>query len=124
MIMIYKKTEAHQLTDNLNTRELDCKCDEHHCTRTLVHIDIPAMFEDLRRILDVPLTVTSGFRCSFHNYDVGGVCTSRHTAGMAIDIKKPEDVPFDKFYRACNSVFPFVLPYKHKDFCHCDVDRR
>jgi len=125
MIMLFGKVEGHQLTENLNTRELDCKCSHDHCNRTLVHADVAPKFEELRSILgDIPLTITSGFRCSHHNYDVGGKDLSRHTAGMAIDIKCPDGVNFERFYRACCAVFPFTLAYRNLKFCHCDIDRR
>ena len=67
-MIIFKKGAAHELTEGLNTRELDCKCTYDHCRRTLVHEDLVQRFEVLRERIGVPLVITSGFRCSEHNY--------------------------------------------------------
>lgn len=123
-MILLKKGSRKRLSNNLVTNELDCKCTNISCTRTLVHPAVISMFEILREKLDTPLTITSGFRCSLHNLNVGGKAVSRHTAGMAIDIICPELINFDDFYSICNSVFPFVLAYKNSNFCHCDVDSR
>jgi len=124
-MMMFAKGKAHQLSDNLNTRELDCNCDNTHCKRTLVSVPLVERFEELRLILgDKPLIITSGFRCSQHNYQEGGKDLSRHTSGMAIDIVCPSGVKFEVFNKACMAVFPFVLGYKRLNFCHCDVDKR
>jgi len=124
-MMILTKNDAKQISDNLNSREIDCKCAYDHCTRTLMDVDVVERFENLRLALgDQPLTITSGFRCSNHNYDEGGKDLSRHMMGRAIDIKCPDDIQFRRFYNACKIWFPFVLAYPKLGFCHCDVDIR
>lgn len=40
-----------------------------------------------RQIANVPFILTSAFRCSAHNAEVGGSETSSHLAGLAVDIK-------------------------------------
>lgn len=42
--------------------------------------------EQIRAILDVPVRVTSGFRCAALNDAVGGSKTSQHTKFQALDI--------------------------------------
>ena len=44
------------------------------------------VFEPCRRILAVPLRVTSGLRCPELNQRVGGQPTSRHLFGLAVDV--------------------------------------
>jgi len=40
----------------------------------------------LRKILQFPFPITSGFRCSLHNSEVGGTKHSAHLTGHAVDI--------------------------------------
>jgi len=40
----------------------------------------------LRRELGFPLHITSGYRCSVHNKNVGGKAASKHVLGRAVDI--------------------------------------
>lgn len=42
--------------------------------------------EEIRALLGVPLTVTSGFRMPLLNKSVGGSITSKHTQGLCADI--------------------------------------
>jgi hypothetical protein len=46
--------------------------------------------EKVRAILEVPITITSGFRCSALNAAVGGVADSAHLFGCACDFVAPE----------------------------------
>jgi len=47
------------------------------------------MLERIRSTLDVPVTVTSGYRCPPLNRAVGGVTSSDHTQGHAADFIAP-----------------------------------
>lgn len=47
------------------------------------------MLERIRSTLNVPVTVTSGYRCPALNAAVGGVTSSDHTQGHAADIVAP-----------------------------------
>lgn len=42
--------------------------------------------EELRALLDAPITISSGCRCPKHNAAVGGSPNSRHMLGQAADI--------------------------------------
>jgi hypothetical protein len=42
--------------------------------------------EEVRELLGVPLTVTSGFRMPILNKAVGGSATSKHTVGLCADV--------------------------------------
>jgi uncharacterized protein YcbK (DUF882 family) len=44
------------------------------------------LFEPIRALLNVPLTVDSGYRCPELNQLVRGVPTSQHLQGQAIDV--------------------------------------
>ena len=43
--------------------------------------------EEIRELLGVPLTVTSGFRMPALNKAVGGSATSKHTQGLCADVQ-------------------------------------
>lgn len=40
-----------------------------------------------REIAGIPFVLNSAFRCTEHNKEVGGSCTSSHLVGCAVDIK-------------------------------------
>ena len=42
--------------------------------------------EEIRELLGVPMTVTSGFRMPILNKSVGGSATSKHTQGLCADV--------------------------------------
>lgn len=48
------------------------------------------MLERIRGAVNVPITVTSGYRCQRLNQAVGGVTSSDHTQGHAADIVAPK----------------------------------
>lgn len=46
-----------------------------------------AVLDPAREALGKPITVNSGYRCERLNKAVGGVATSQHTTGQAVDIE-------------------------------------
>lgn len=54
--------------------------------------------EEIRRSVDRPFKINSGFRCYAHNMNVGGAITSRHMRGMAVDISTVGWSPDDLHY--------------------------
>lgn len=46
-----------------------------------------ALMEQVRTLLNVPVTVTSGYRCSALNKLIGSRPTSKHVQGLACDFK-------------------------------------
>ena len=50
---------------------------------------VAEMLERIRSTVNVPITVTSGYRCQRLNQAVGGVTSSDHTQGHAADIVAP-----------------------------------
>lgn len=47
------------------------------------------IMENVRKLLGVPILVTSGFRCSALNKLIGSKPTSKHVQGLACDFKAP-----------------------------------
>ncbi len=44
-------------------------------------------FDEIREYLGRPLKITSGSRCSTHNFAVGGKADSEHLYGFALDLQ-------------------------------------
>ena len=52
-----------------------------------IEYGVQMVLDPIRRILQTPITITSGYRCSALNKAVGGVSNSWHTKGNAADIR-------------------------------------
>ena len=68
--------------------EFDCSCG---CGKGYkdMNPDFLTKLDEARGYAEVPFTLTSGFRCSKHNKEVGGSKTSSHLKGLAVDIFCP-----------------------------------
>ncbi len=67
-------------------QEFACKCGRY-CNGYPAEMEetLVKAAEGLRRHFGVPVTVSSGLRCSQHNANVDGVSNSRHLSGKAMD---------------------------------------
>jgi hypothetical protein len=63
--------------------------------------DTAAGMERIRTVLDVPITITSGYRCPKLNTAIGGSKTSQHMQGEAVDFKAPA---FGTVLDACRAI--------------------
>jgi zinc D-Ala-D-Ala carboxypeptidase len=79
------------------------------------------MLDDVRDKYDKPIHITSGFRTPQHNEEVGGVETSSHLKGLAVDISciNPKD-RFDLIN--CLLDVGFSRIGVAKTFIHADID--
>jgi hypothetical protein len=69
------------------------------------------LLEKVRSALgDVPVTVTSGYRCEDLNDEVGGVANSQHMTGQAADFIAPDFGTPDEIYDALQNANP-PIPY-------------
>jgi len=48
------------------------------------------LLEQVRTLINSPIIVTSGYRCSALNKLIGGKATSKHVQGLACDFKAPQ----------------------------------
>lgn len=81
----YSKGADKQLTTNFNSNEFDCKCGKY-CDETQIDEKLVEYLQKIREHFGKPITITSGYRCSTHNKNVGGASVSYHTRGQACDI--------------------------------------
>lgn len=106
---------------NFNINEFECKCG---CGRNLISIDFVEKLDMARSISGIPYRITSGYRCSKHNYDVGGALNSSHTKGLASDITFRYRKDFlHKILKGLFAVgFQRIIVYPKKGFVHVDDD--
>ena len=82
-----KKGVATQLSEHFNSTEFDCH-GSGCCDETLINEVLLEYLEKIRMHFNVPVTLTSAYRCPTHNSSptVGGATGSRHIKGDAADI--------------------------------------
>ena len=68
--------------------EFRCKCGGKYCNGFPVEPgeQLVRTLDAIRANLGVPITITSGIRCTRHNANVGGVSNSQHLYGIAADL--------------------------------------
>jgi len=98
-------------------KELACKC----CGAVDVNVELINRLDALREFYGKPLHITSGYRCSKHNAEVGGVNDSAHMHGIAVDVTagSPEK------YELLGVIFQTKLFNRigiAKNFIHLDID--
>ena len=82
-VKIYPKGSTEQLSKNFRAYEFDCRCGR--CTETKIDTDLVEILQKSRDHFDKPVHINSGYRCEYHNANVGGAAGSLHTKGMAAD---------------------------------------
>lgn len=113
-----------QINSFLHSSEIHCKCNRNECHYTLLGQATADSFFNVRRSFGKPLYLNSFFRCQKHNSseDVGGVDTSSHTTGLALDIRTTEFTKAQKarLVKICKKYFDYVKVYDH--FIHCQLN--
>ena len=95
------------LSKNFSRSEFACKganCCGHSAP---VHPELISALQYLRDQLNLPLSITSGFRCNRHNESVGGATQSFHTLGMAADVTCPDGVTAEDLAQAAETIPSF-----------------
>ena len=85
MIKVYTTEQNNEkISEHFKVREFRCK-DES----TIIFVDdyMVQILEMLRKKLEKPIIITSGYRTPTHNAKVGGAKYSYHMRGQAVDIK-------------------------------------
>jgi len=95
------------LSKNFSRSEFACKgtnCCGHSAP---VQPDLISALQALRNQLNLPLSITSGFRCNRHNESVGGATLSFHTLGMAADVACPDGMTAKDLAQAAEAIAAF-----------------
>ncbi|NRA48033.1 MAG: peptidase M15 [Phaeodactylibacter sp.] len=87
------------------------------------HMDayLVELLDEARTIAGVPFVITSGYRTAAQNEAVGGVDTSSHTKGLAVDIAAGSSGTRFKIIQACIAV-GFTRIGVGRGFVHVDID--
>jgi zinc D-Ala-D-Ala carboxypeptidase len=67
------------------------------------------VLEKVRKVLNTPIIITSGFRCSELNTAVGGVKNSAHLTGCAADFVSPR---FGSPKTVCKAIEPHIKEFE------------
>ncbi|MBU4349629.1 DUF882 domain-containing protein [bacterium] len=97
--------------------EFSCPC----CKRVMLHSKLIAKLMELRKILERPIYITSGYRCPEYNQKIGGVVNSYHCIGLAADIQVKDISLIDLLGYAEEIDFNGIGFYEKKNFLHLDV---
>jgi uncharacterized protein YcbK (DUF882 family) len=97
--------------------EFECPC----CRRVMLSPDLLARLNHLRRVIDRPIYINSGYRCKEENQRVGGVSGSYHLLGMAADIHVKDFLLSDLLTIAQEIGFNGIGFYEKSNFLHLDV---
>jgi len=95
------------LSKNFSRSEFACKgtnCCGHSAP---VQPELISALQALRDQLNLPLSITSGFRCNRHNESVGGATRSFHTLGMAADVACPDGLTAEDLAQAAETIAAF-----------------
>lgn len=95
------------LSKNFSRSEFACKgtnCCGHSAP---IQPELISALQALRDQLNLPLSITSGFRCNRHNDSVGGAARSFHTLGMAADVACPEEMTAEDLAQAAETIAAF-----------------
>lgn len=108
-----------RISRHFTKKEATCKCG---CGYLRINDVLVQKLEKLRAYLGhKPITITSWCRCEKHNKAVGGVPTSNHMTGEAVDIVV-KGVSLSNVAFAAESVgFDFIKTYPKEGFVHVDV---
>ena len=103
--------------------EYECPC----CGLVKLDPKLVACGQRLRDLLGMPVNITSGFRCTLHNSQLGGVDNSFHVQGKAADLHSP-GTELSALALKCLQIFPRVGFYWRTvpgraagRVLHCDV---
>nr|WP_321499942.1 D-Ala-D-Ala carboxypeptidase family metallohydrolase [uncultured Dethiosulfovibrio sp.] len=113
-------------SEHFSRQELSCRCG---CGACEMKPELLLLAEKIRVILgEIPIYVTSAYRCKKHNAKVGGSPTSRHMEGQAMDFYVRHLSVSDAHDKILKAWSRGVLPelggiglYKQKNFIHVDV---
>lgn len=81
----YTKGKKTQLSTHFTSTEFDCH-GKGCCSTTVLDPQLITYLEKIREHFNAPITISSGYRCTIHNRNVGGATGSRHGKGDAADV--------------------------------------
>lgn len=122
MVQTFAKGVCVKMSENFTSFDFNCHCYRSQCIVTLIHPLLITSLEELWRISG-PFKITSGFRCTEHNKDIGGATDSQHPKGTASDCKSLDGKDGSHVAAAAELVPAFKLGGigRYFGFAHADV---
>ena len=106
-----------KIAEYFSLYEFACPC----CSRVMLHPLLLKKLVEFRSIINKPIYITSGYRCSEYNQKVGGIPGSYHLRGMAADIHVQDIILSDLLFYAQEIGFTGIGFYEENNFLHLDV---
>jgi len=106
-----------KIAEYFSLYEFECPC----CKRVMLSPDLLARLNHLRRVINRPIYINSGYRCPEENHKVGGVPGSYHLLGMAVDIHVKDFLLYDLLIYAREIGFKGIGYYEKSNFLHLDI---
>ncbi|TFB08044.1 DUF882 domain-containing protein [Candidatus Atribacteria bacterium MT.SAG.1] len=106
-----------KIAEYFSLYEFDCPC----CRRVMLSPDLLARVAHLRRAINRPIYINSGYRCKKENRRVGGAPGSYHLLGMAADIHAGDFLLSELLTYAQEIEFNGIGFYEKKNFLHLDI---
>jgi len=108
---------AFKVGDYFYLSEFQCSC----CHTVKLVPYLVWMLDKLRKKINAPIIITSGYRCKKHNKEVGGVKNSYHMRGMAADVYSKNYSPNELGRYTDEIGFDTIIVYPEKGFIHLDI---
>ncbi len=126
-MIIERKLKQMKLTEHFKLEEFTysltasrLKIDNSVPAALMPNIQLTAIkLELVRKALEHPIIITSGYRCPALNARVGGVASSAHTQGLAVDFRSPFGTPKQICQRLIDAGVVFdKLIQEHNQWVH------
>ena len=99
-----------------------CGCGLGRGSNDLLPVALLLSLDMIRETIEMPVIVTSGWRCPKHNVKSGGVPGSKHLSGYAADIAAQN---YQALVDACAKIAPIynlkTIQYNSRKFVHLEV---
>ncbi len=122
----WRKGDRIKINEYFNTTEFACQCEYDDCVDQKISEDLIKRLSSLRELKSVPLTITSGFRCTKHQEDIrnSGTSTvvakrSQHELGNAADVKFNSLSSVEAWLEDAKKLFSYIGIAK--TFLHVDT---
>lgn len=116
-MQMLNSTNNIKIAKHFNLSEFTCPC----CNHVMLHPKLLVKLVELRNILERAVYVTSGYRCTRYNHQIGGITSSYHCIGLAADIKVKDINLIELLEIGENIDFNGIGFYEKKNFLHLDV---
>lgn len=107
------------LRQHFSKEEMACRCCGELPPQGMSNALMDGL-EELRKRINKPVIISSGYRCPVNNARAGGVYNSQHVLGCASDIYV-EGMTVYELAKICKEIFDGVGEYYQQDFVHVDM---